>query len=277
MGSSPHVRGAHAVPRLPVAAHGIIPACAGARAARPRRPSARRDHPRICGEHCSMTEPSLSMRGSSPTCAGSTDSGLVPSHSHRDHPRMCGEHSVPSPGRPPLAGSSPHVRGAHIPLPIFWRGGVGSSPHVRGALVFGNGGVDVDGIIPACTGSTSTPAPRRTTSRDHPRMYGEHSCHSAMICGVPGSSPHVRGARIFRPFYYSCVGIIPACTGSTQNVRTFLASRLGSSPHVRGAPEGLAERNRGNGIIPACTGSTHWLTQLFTLKRDHPRMYGEHA
>ena len=52
---------------------------------------------------------------------------------------------------------------------------------------------------------------------------------------------------------------------------------VGSSPHVRGTllPK-WAQRN-GDGIFPACAGNT--LVELFDprLRRDHPRMCGEHT
>ena len=154
MGSSPHVRGARHQPVVEAPAHGIIPTCAGSTVGRMNDlMQTQGSSPHVRG---ALLRKLLRDRpeGIIPACTGSTTRCRTPSSRPWDHPRMCGEHSVPSPGRPPLAGSSPHV---------------------RGALVFGNGGVDVDGIIPACTGSTSTPAPRRTTSRDHPRMYGEHA------------------------------------------------------------------------------------------------------
>ena len=257
MGSSPHVRGAHAVPRLPVAAHGIIPACAGARAARPRRPSARRDHPRICGEHCSMTEPSLSMRGSSPHMCGEHRFGTCPqsqppgSSPHvRGAPKLvdhrpivggiipaCAGSTFGTTGVPYCAmGSSPHVRGArHQPVVEAPAHGIipacagstvgrmndlmqtqGSSPHVRGALLRKLLRDRPEGIIPACTGSTTRCRTPSSRPWDHPRMCGEHSVPSPGRPPLAGSSPHVRGAHIPLPIFWRGGGIIPACTGSTR-------------------------------------------------------------
>ena len=73
LGSSPHVRGAPDLSRRTVALPRIIPACAGS--TRPdRRPrGARRDHPRMCGEHlCSQCNASF-MTGSSPHVRGALD------------------------------------------------------------------------------------------------------------------------------------------------------------------------------------------------------------
>ena len=107
---------------------------------------------------------------------------------------MCGEHSVKSPRHDGRSGSSPHVRGAR--------------PATAGTT-------RRPGIIPACAGSTSTRSPHAPATWDHPRMCGEHAVIVDFVGGLPGSSPHVRGA----PAFYACVyvpyWIIPACAGST--------------------------------------------------------------
>ena len=51
-GSSPHVRGAQPVVRAEHVVGGIIPACAGSTGPHHRTDGHRRDHPRMCGEHC---------------------------------------------------------------------------------------------------------------------------------------------------------------------------------------------------------------------------------
>ena len=129
-----------------------------------------------------------------PACAGSTllmsSDGLSP----WDHPRMRGEHSV--------AGGTSCGHG-------------GSSPHARGALPEALRDVGLDGIIPACAGSTV----RRTfvllSFEDHPRMRGEHYEATSCPCFSLGSSPHARGALSLR----------------ILGVHAF----QGSSPHARGA------------------------------------------
>ena len=55
-------------------------------------------------------------------------------------------------------------------------------------------GARVDGIIPACTGSTISTTQRTLLQRDHPRMYGEHLGFFPFAVVTMGSSPHVRGA-----------------------------------------------------------------------------------
>ena len=50
----------------------------------------------------------------------------------------------------------------------------------------------------------------------------------------------------------------------------------GSSPHTRGAPGGDPRSRSGVGIIPAYAGSTRPTDGLRLLRRDHPRIRGEH-
>ena len=91
LGSSPHVRGAHAMTGEKTQVYGIIPACAGSTSMNGLMTCPRRDHPRMCGEHHAVS--------SGPHPAG-------------DHPRMCGEHLSFKAFLMVSAGSSPHVRGA---------------------------------------------------------------------------------------------------------------------------------------------------------------------
>ena len=295
-GSSPHVRGALWWPRIPVLAVGIIPACAGSTRRSPPPRSARRDHPRMCGEHKRVISFADSPAGSSPhvrgarrvgmdasvfrgiipACAGSTGSKPASTSSMRDHPRMCGEHRTPPPTYQWRPGSSPHVRGAHI------------DPRQR---------YFTTGIIPACAGSTNIRLDQRLSSRDHPRMCGEHAEIAAWGNDCWGSSPHVRGARCNLVRSCRFRGIIPACAGSTWTreaifspagdhprmcgehaVRVRRAVMVsGSSPHVRGAHHTITATSHTGGIIPACAGSTCMCSRTLYRHRDHPRMCGEHA
>ena len=133
-----------------------------------------------------------------PACAGSTSRKPEAKEFQRDHPRMCGEHST----RSFQTGSS-----------------AGSSPHVRGALDTDGGGVAFIGIIPACAGRTYTHLFALSCQRDHPRMCGEHYTCPLTTPATSGSSPHVRGARAETNQHAHNTGIIPACAGSTNQVR----------------------------------------------------------
>ena len=112
LGSSPRMRGTLKRVHRHRHATRIIPAYAGNTTARNASTKAKRDHPRVCGEHkrCRFVfnrkaGSSPRMRGTRPPprrrpcCAGiipaytgNTDS-FPPRHARRgDHPRVCGEH-----------------------------------------------------------------------------------------------------------------------------------------------------------------------------------------
>ena len=147
-----------------------------------------------------------------PACAGSTDAVPRAAAVHRDHPRMRGEHSLALSSIGMRPGSSPHARGA-------LRGHARSAAH--------------DGIIPACAGSTRRRSPRRSTSRDHPRMRGEHCLTPPARRLVLGSSPHARGAQIVGVVHPIAAGIIPACAGSTRSSHSKSISAR-DHPRMRG-------------------------------------------
>ena len=70
LGSSPHVRGAPCVFHYRSCLVGIIPACAGSTPMRSAGRPCRRDHPRMCGEHCDFDWFSGVFEGSSPHVRG---------------------------------------------------------------------------------------------------------------------------------------------------------------------------------------------------------------
>ena len=92
-------------------------------------------------------------------------------------------------------------------------------------------------------------------------------------------------------------GTIPACAGSTARpVGGVSRSRdhprvrgehwrglrsaptvVGPSPRARGAPSMASSRSRKLGTIPACAGSTRCFGPLGVVRRDHPRVRGEHS
>ena len=221
---------------------------------------------RLCSDICGII----------PACAGSTPTYCRMRKCGGDHPRMRGEHS----------------QQVFCPSPLR-----GSSPHARGARAAGTAGEVQVGIIPACAGSTSSAILISFSSRDHPRMRGEHALSLLGLPHIAGSSPHARGAPIPEGESFLLCGIIPACAGSTwcyqcdcaksgdhPRMRGEHVGRMndlmqtqGSSPHARGAPRRCRGRPRRAGIIPACAGSTSTAREYPTSTRDHPRMRGEHC
>ena len=214
LGSSPHVRGTP-LPKIDGGTVvGIIPACAGNTAGARSGGRARRDHPRMCGEHQTIDTwngkevgSSPHVRGTQPSrCPISTRTGIIPACAGntrrfcflfllvRDHPRMCGEHGSRQTKEKSFSGSSPHVRGTR-----------------SGCCC----GVGCFGIIPACAGNTIFFFQRKRRIRDHPRMCGEHTWVPNTKGTLQGSSPHVRGTLVGRLCQLKEMGIIPACAGNT--------------------------------------------------------------
>ena len=157
----------------PLQQDGIIPAYAGNTISSKASWTARRDHPRVCGEHPADLQFLETQKGSSPrmrgtptgncmNCmyagiipayAGNTISTAVPSPLTRDHPRVCGE----------------HIMALRFAVPSL-----GSSPRMRGTLPTGGTKSKQGGIIPAYAGNTGYPNVRPCAPWDHPRVCGEH-------------------------------------------------------------------------------------------------------
>ena len=70
MGSSPRVRGRHAIWHYYFVSHGLIPACAGQTHLRSRSSSALRAHPRVCGADGEVLIFIAGTAGSSPRVRG---------------------------------------------------------------------------------------------------------------------------------------------------------------------------------------------------------------
>ena len=93
----------------------------------------------------------------------------------------------------------------------------GSSPRVRGAVYCAPRLGVVEGIIPACAGSSHRRCNQRGMARDHPRVCGEQLTVAVTVVPVEGSSPRVRGAAEVNGLRDKRVGIIPACAGSRSH------------------------------------------------------------
>ena len=150
------------------------------------------DHPRVCGEHSPCAVACASCLGSSPRMRGTPFGrrlhfrlpGIIPAYAGNtrflcfrggmswDHPRVCGEHLFDGVQLPDFAGSSPRMRGTLYRRKIF-----GTHP----------------GIIPAYAGNTSPGRTRSRTTRDHPRVCGEHEDGRDGDDATEGSSPRMRG------------------------------------------------------------------------------------
>ena len=154
-------------------ARGIIPAYAGNTSAVDNVVELVGDHPRVCGEHLLLFSNLTSFLGSSPRMRGTLDyhhvdidhGGIIPAYAgntlrfsrsvspYRDHPRVCGEHIEYKVEGATSQGSSPRMRGTPIALATF---------------------VIACGIIPAYAGNTLRLRIMFSSTRDHPRVCGEH-------------------------------------------------------------------------------------------------------
>ena len=254
-GSSPHTRGARLAPRDVSHVTRIIPAYAGSTSIAECSTIARRDHPRIRGEHEGLGQWCRRDTGSSPhtrgaqvaefqadrrlriipAYAGSTPFTASPPHAVRDHPRIRGEHTCRSSPLLTPGGSSPHTRGAHLQELAV---------------------ADAGRIIPAYAGSTSN--------------------RPVMAVFPAGSSPHTRGAR--KRLRIDDIGPPdhPRIRGEHVPKAIFSPKLRGSSPHTRGALSPCGIHHAGTRIIPAYAGSTTSTASTPPWRRDHPRIRGEH-
>ena len=234
-----------------------------------------RDHPRVCGEHDGQYFRILGSVGSSPRVRGT----------HVRHRRAEGVHGI----IPACAGNTPSIL-------VSSTDKRGSSPRVRGTRPLDNRIVLIDGIIPACAGNTAPRMIKRASSRDHPRVCGEHMGTLHVSDAAVGLSPRVRGTPVFSPSVCVRFGIIPACAGNTRVLALRLRevrdhprvcgehsagisasqNALGSSPRVRGTHGQLGVLHHDVGISPACAGNTPRSSSCSARRRDHPRVCGEH-
>ena len=67
---------------------------------------------------------------------------------------------------------------------------------MRGALCTPDIKAAIDGLIPACAGSTHGHERAEDVNRAHPRLCGEHRCAMIISSQAAGSSPPVRGAHL---------------------------------------------------------------------------------
>ncbi len=230
----------------------------------------------MCGEHLISFLALPRDTGSSPHVRGAPDAPLVVLVHLEIIPACAGSTQREIVRHELRRGSSPHVRGAPVHAPeLGYRYGIipacagstigavaghacpkESSPHVRGALRSSPVPRSSRGIIPACAGSTWPISSRGQRKRDHPRMCGEHRHYHTSASTMRGSSPHVRGAHGKTHSPNCKLGIIPACAGSTAQLRRSEAV-VGDHPRMCGEHcRTLGHSGLYLGIIPACAGST---------------------
>ena len=132
------------------------------------------------------------------------------------------------------------------------------------------------GIIPAFAGNTLFANSRSRSSRDHPRIRGEHFASDFPAAAAEGSSPHSRGNTLT---VWLCLPVDedhPRIRGEHPHQMYWIKGRRGSSPHSRGTHRILWGLSGPPGIIPAFAGNTHPHGFCLCHLKDHPRIRGEH-
>ena len=127
---------------------------------------------------------------------------------------------------------------------------------MRGARGAVGDAITKERIIPAYAGSTLVASSTAMSSRDHPRVCGEHALAVRVCCPDMGSSPRMRGAHSLINNSQFDIGIIPAYAGSTRAGRHSVSSAR-DHPRVCGEHRETEQRKR------VCVGSS-------------PRMRGAH-
>ena len=133
-----------------------------------------------------------------PAYAGNTSQSTARTPPAWDHPRVCGEHKITAGGASMEAGSSPRM---------------------RGTLMICRCTATNSRIIPAYAGNTCTSSMPIGTTRDHPRVCGEHFVGGLLCFFVLGSSPRMRGTPDLLTGPDAVDGIIPAYAGNTRSLR----------------------------------------------------------
>ena len=134
----------------------------------------------------------------------------------------------------------------------------GSPPHARGQDLLPVMEDVLEGITPACAGTSFMAPSMASCARDHPRMRGDKLWKMCLELPNKGSPPHARGQDGLGGVIVFRGGITPACAGTSYytfgrrsfardhprmrgdkaNTQPASFALLGSPPHARGqAPE----------------------------------------
>ena len=174
---------------------------------------------------------------------------------------------------------------------------LGSSPRMRGTWLEAIKVVGFSCIIPAYAGNMVSVVSVIISSRDHPRVCGEHFFELPIAGRIVGSSPRMRGTSHRIMEQMPCIGIIPAYAGniSCSNSCCHLSRdhprvcgehnncgcgnfpEPGSSPRMRGTSVFVKPKELVLRIIPAYAGNMYEPDTDNMLLRDHPRVCGEHG
>ena len=272
-GSSPLARGLLHDDRVLRDGPGIIPARAGFTSRRPPTGVPTRDHPRSRGVYHAEPGAKLHVGGSSPLARGLPPTAHALIGSVRIIPARAG-FTVGACQAGRSSRDHPRSRGVYCVAVRVSDGAPGSSPLARGLLEPGDPRRQVERIIPARAGFTS--------SGGTPSDWDSGS--SPLARGLPlDLGELVRGRRII-PARAGFTGHLPCIRRGrsdhprSRGVYVFEFSDTvpceGSSPLARGLPGNADSVDQASGIIPARAGFTASTASTGTGPRDHPRSRG---
>ena len=197
--------------------HRNIPAYAGKTMIPHAAKSLGQEHPRVCGENSAdfggcrgRSGTSPRMRGKPghhrslgppprniPAYAGKTCAAAIFRHSSAEHPRVCGENASQPGNFDSMAGTSPRMRGkpACTQLPT-----------------------SCTRNIPAYAGKTILLSSRNKTLPEHPRVCGENLWNIYYGPTKFGTSPRMRGKRVYTLSVRYADRNIPAYAGKTFTI-----------------------------------------------------------
>ena len=295
-GSSPRGRGTQ--PTSDRRYHGIrfIPAWAGNTSSMRIGNTGHTVHPRVGGEHASVSTRTSFVNGSSPRGRGTLRPCSRRTDSSRFIPAWAGNTQPPSSARFRRT-VHPRVGGEHLIDLLTAKGNNGSSPRGRGTLRAGVVDDELYRFIPAWAGNTEPASCRCDRETVHPRVGGEHPNVAMPSAFNTGSSPRGRGTPTSSNDFVSLFRFIPAWAGNTlagntspglltvhprvggEHLCRVVERRraAGSSPRGRGTPQYENSFTRAVRFIPAWAGNTGSRPRVPAPATVHPRVGGEHG
>ena len=154
---------------------------------------------------------------------------------------------------------------------------LGSPPRVRGLLALVSRLAALDGITPACAGTTDTMSVLCPVQMDHPRVCGDYGVDQVFQRLALWITPACAGTTHCRYRLWRAVQDHPRVCGDYHSRKYVSYQAAGSPPRVRGLRWRCMYHSRKCGITPACAGTTKALRVVVIVAGDHPRVCGDYS